>query len=478
MSARAGILVTGTEVLGGRVADRNGPWLSDRLRELGVDHAHTIVVGDRRGDMEAALHFLADLGLQVIVTTGGLGPTADDLTAEVIGAFQGRDLVLDEPLEARIGVILARNSRRWRDIDPEALRASNRKQAMVPEGATILEPVGTAPGLVVPSAAGDGPTVVVLPGPPGELQAMWPAAVATAAFRAATAGATTYRQRMLRLFGIPESEIAETLRVAEQAHGLDGLEVTTCLRRGEVEVVTRYEPAAQPAYAALEAVVRERHADTLFSDDGSSVDEQVAALLRERGWTIATAESCTGGLLAGRLSDLAGSSDYVAGGLVVYANQAKVALAGVDPALIERVGAVSVEVAEALADGARNRVGADVGVGVTGVAGPGGGSEHKPVGHVCFSVAGPGGARLTHATTMPGGRGEVRDRSTTVAMHLVRRLLREAGGVGGAGGGPPGAAAPRGFGGEPAGSGSAGRGSAAGGPGGDGSALGPGRSAP
>jgi nicotinamide-nucleotide amidase len=443
MSVRAGILVTGTEVLGGRVADLNGPWLSDRLRELGVDHAHTIVVGDRRADMEAALGFLRDVGVELIVTTGGLGPTADDLTAEVVGAFQRRELVLDEPLERRIGVILARNRRRWRDVDPEALRASNRKQAMVPDGATVLEPVGTAPGLVVPPHGGDEPTVVVLPGPPSELQAIWPAAVATPAFRAATAGATAYHQRMLRLFGIPESEIAETLRVAEAAHGLDGLEVTTCLRRGELEVVTRYEPGAEPAYAALEAIVRERHRDTLFSDDGSSVDEQVAALLRARGWTIATAESCTGGLLAGRLTDLAGSSDYVAGGLVVYANEAKVALAGVDASLIERVGAVSVEVAEALADGARARVGADVGVGITGVAGPGGGSERKPVGHVCFSVAGPDGARLTHATTMPGGRAEVRDRSTTVAMHLVRRLL---GGHGAAGeaGDPRAVAAPTG----------------------------------
>jgi nicotinamide-nucleotide amidase len=432
VSARAGIVVTGTEVLSGRVSDRNGPWLSDRLRELGVDHAHTIVVGDRREDMEDALRFLRDLGLGLIVTSGGLGPTADDLTAEVVAAFQGRELVLDEPLEARIGEILARNSRRWRNVDAEALRASNRKQALVPAGATVLDPVGTAPGLVVPPATGDGPTVVVLPGPPGELQAMWPAAAATGAFSAAIADATAFRQRMLRLFGIPESEIAETLRAADAAHGLDGLEITTCLRRGEVEVVTRYEPAAEPAYDAFVETVRERHAGTLFSEDGSSVDAQVAGLLLERGWTIATAESCTGGLLAGRLTDLAGSSAYVLGGLVVYANSAKEALAGVPAELIERVGAVSPEVADALADGARERLGADVGVGITGVAGPGGGTERKPVGMVCFSVAGPGGARLAHVATMPGGRAEIRDRSTTIAMHLVRRLLRGEGALPGA----------------------------------------------
>jgi nicotinamide-nucleotide amidase len=427
MSARAGIVVTGTEVLSGRVSDRNGPWLSDRLRELGVDHAYTVVVGDRAEDMDRALAFLASIGVDLIVTSGGLGPTADDLTAEVVGAFQGRRMVLDDALEAHIGEILDRYLSRWPGLDPEAVRASNRKQAVVPEGATILDPVGTAPGLVVPPAsANGGPTVLVLPGPPRELQEMWPAATAADTFALAIAGATTYRQHTLRLYGIPESEIAETQRAAEAAGpGLDGLEITTCLRRGELEVVTRYEPSAETAYQAFEAVVRERHADTLFSTDGSTIDEQVAGLLRSRGWTIATAESCTGGLLAGRLTDLAGSSDYVLGGLVVYSNEAKTALAGVPADLVARVGAVSVEVAEALADGARARVVADVGVGITGVAGPGGGTETKPVGLVCFSVAGPDGRRITRSTRLPGGRGDVRDRSTTVAMHLIRRLLRD-----------------------------------------------------
>jgi nicotinamide-nucleotide amidase len=290
----------------------------------------------------------------------------------------------------------------------------------------VLEPVGTAPGVVV-SPVGDPPahkpTIVVLPGPPRELQGMWPAAVATDAFARAVAGAVELRQEVLRMFGIPESEIAETLRVADDAHGLEGLEITTCLRRGEIEVVTRFAPDAAPTYDAFAATVAARHADTLFSTDGSTIDEQVATLLLDRGLTIATAESCTGGLLAGRLTDRAGSSAYVLGGLVVYSNAAKADLAGVDPALIERVGAVSTEVAEALADGARARLGADVGVGITGVAGPGGGTEAKPVGHVCFSVAGPDGARRTRAVQLPGGRADVRDRSTVVALHLVRRLL-------------------------------------------------------
>jgi nicotinamide-nucleotide amidase len=421
VTVRAGIVVTGTEVLTGRVSDRNGPWLSERLRELGIEHSYTVVVGDRREDMDEALRFLAARGVDLVLTSGGLGPTADDLTAEVVGAFAGRPMVLDEALEERIAEILKPLMSRWPDLDPDAIRASNRKQAIVPEGATILDPVGTAPGLVVP--VDGGPTVVVLPGPPRELHALWPAAVATDAFRAAASGAVELRQQTLRLFGIPESEIAETLRVAEDAHGLDGLEITTCLRRGEVEVVTRFSPDAAPVYEQFVATVRERHDRTLFSEDGRTVDEQVADTLRSRGWTIATAESCTGGLLAGRLTELAGSSEYVLGGLVVYSNEAKTTLAGVDPELIARVGAVSVEVAEALADGARERVGADVGVGITGIAGPGGGTPDKPVGLVCFSVAGPDGSRITRSTNLPGGRADIRDRSTTVAMHLVRRLL-------------------------------------------------------
>ncbi len=422
MSARAGVVVTGTEVLTGIIGDRNGPWLSERLREVGVDHAHTAIVGDRPEDVRAALDFFAQQGMDLVVTSGGLGPTEDDLTARVVADFAGRRFVLDDALEGRIAVILERLTKRWPDLDMDAIRAGNRKQAHVPEGAEILEPVGTAPGFVV---AADGPTVVVLPGPPRELQPMWEAAAATEGFRAAVAGATEYRSRMMRLFGIPESEIAETLRVARaEGVALDALEVTTCLRRGEIEIATRYEPPQEAVYEAFTGIVRARHADTLFSEDGTTIDEQVAALLRERESTIAVAESCTGGLMAARLTDLAGSSDYFMGGLVVYSDEAKVALAGVDPSLVARVGAVSTEVAEALADGAHERLHADVGVGITGVAGPGGGTEEKPVGTVCFSVVDSGsGRRLTRRVQLPGARADVRDRSTAVALHMVRRVV-------------------------------------------------------
>jgi len=423
MAARAGIVVTGTEVLTGRVTDRNGPWLSDRLMELGVDLAHITICGDRPEDMEAQLRFLEAQGVDLIVTSGGLGPTADDLTLEVVAGFTGRGLALDADLEGRIADILEPLMKRWPNLDRDAVREANRKQALVPEGATVIEPAGTAPGMVVPPRNG-GPTVVVLPGPPRELHAMWREATGAESFRAALGDVHDYEQSMLRLFGIPESEIALTLREAEnRIEGLDDLEITTCLRRGEVEVVVRWEPRAEDAWRALAGLVAERHSDTLFSTDGSSVDEQVAQLLAGR--TMAVAESCTGGLMAARLSERPGASEYFAGGVVSYADAAKVEQLGVDTELIERHGAVSPEVADAMALGALERFAADTSIAITGVAGPGGGTEEKPVGTVCWCARRSDGAVLARNTHMPGDRAEIRDRSTTVGMHMLRRLLRD-----------------------------------------------------
>lgn len=418
MGVRAGILVTGTEVLTGRVADRNGPWVADRLLELGVELAHITICGDRPADIGAQLRFLRDEGVDLIVTTGGLGPTADDMTVATVAGFCRRDLVLDTAMETRIAAIVEKWMARFPDMDLQAVQAANRKQAMVPDGAVALDPVGTAPGVVVPGH----PTVVVLPGPPKELQAMWPAAIATDAVQQAIAARTAYRQDTVRMFGVAESGLADTLRTAEaQITGFDGLEITTCLRRGELEMVTRYEPSAADAYRALMDLVRDRHGAAVFSEDGSTVDDQVAQLLADR--RIATAESCTAGMLAARLTDRAGSSAYVAGGVVAYANEAKVDLLGVDPALIAEHGAVSGEVAEAMAAGALNRFGADTAVAITGVAGPGGGTPDKPVGTVWFCVALTGGPAVIRCVRVPGERADVRERSTTVAMHLLRRAL-------------------------------------------------------
>lgn len=418
MSARAGIVVTGTEVLTGRVQDRNGPWLADRLLELGVELAHITICGDRPSDIEAQLRFLANEGVDLIVTSGGLGPTADDMTVATVARFCRRELVLDSDLEQTIADILRRLVGRREGVDFEAVLAANRKQAMVPAGAQVLGPVGTAPGVVVPGT----PTVVVLPGPPRELQPMWAKAAATQAVLEAIAARTQYEQNTVRMFGLPESNLAETLRDGElQIPDFDRLEITTCLRRGELEIVTRYEPDAAPVYAELVALLQERHRDQVFSTDGALVDDQVAGLLAGR--TIATAESCTAGMVAARLTDRAGSSAYVAGGVVSYSNEAKMNLLGVSPHLLAEHGAVSEPVAEAMAAGALERFGADTAVAISGIAGPGGGTPEKPVGTVCFSVRLADGDTLTRTLLLPGDRSDVRERSTTVAMHLLRRLL-------------------------------------------------------
>ncbi|MGY1663649.1 competence/damage-inducible protein A [Geodermatophilus sp. SYSU D00705] len=417
MGASAGIVVTGTEVLTGRVSDRNGPWLAEQLRLLGVDVGTVLVVGDRPDDLRAALRFLS--GADLVITTGGLGPTADDLTAEIVGEVQGRPVELDPEVERHVAAIVEglMNGRGFR-ADPEATAAGVRKQAMVPSGATVLPPVGTAPGLVVPPAEGrGGPPVVVLPGPPAELQGMWPAALADERVQRALAGRSELRQETVRLWGTLESQLAATLR----EHEFPDLEITTCLREGELEIVTRFGPDAQPAYDRLVDVVRAAHGEHLFST-GPTVDDLVAGALGDRGLTVATAESCTSGLLVARLTERPGSSAWVLGGVASYANSAKEALVGVPAEMLEQHGAVSTQVAAALAEGARERFGADVGIGITGIAGPGGGAPDKPVGTVHLCAVGPDG-RQPRSVVLPGSRSAVRQRSVTLAMHMLRQLL-------------------------------------------------------
>ena len=422
MGTRAGIVVTGTEVLTGRVVDRNGPWLAEQFRVIGVDIASVIVVGDRREDLHDALTFLAGTGVDLIVTSGGLGPTADDLSAEVVGAFQGRAPVLDAVLEEHIAGIAARliAARGWR-LDPGATAAATRKQALVPAGAHVLAPVGTAPGLVVAVADGrGGPPVLVLPGPPRELQGMWSAALADPIVQTALSGREQLHQCTIRLWGTAESDAAATLRELEGRLG--GLEITTCQHDGELEIVTRYGPGAQSVYEHLDSAIRTAHGASVFAPDGRTVDEVVADELLARKLTVATAESCTAGLLAARLTDRPGSSAYVLGGVVTYSNAAKRNLAGVPEELIDSVGAVSAEVARAMAEGARARLTADIGVGITGIAGPGGGSPDKPVGlvHLC---AVDQQTVIARRITVPGSRADVRSRSVMVAMHMIRELL-------------------------------------------------------
>jgi len=426
---RSGIVVTGTELISGLRQDRNGPWLARRLRALGAEPAQIIQVADDPEEIGRALGFLEDAGAELIVTSGGLGPTADDLTVAVVAERQGRSLRLDEPLAEQIAAIVEPLRRRYPGLDAAALAAGTRKQATVPEGATVLAPVGTAPGLIVPSTRKRAPLVLVLPGPPRELQPMFESALASEPLRSLLAGASPRREGTLLLFGIPESEIAQTLRLAsDQGLDLSALEITTCLHRGEIEVTCAYAPAAEDDYRRLVAFIAERHPRELFSSDGRSIEAIVAELLLARGDAIAIAESCTGGLLGARLTELPGSSRYFRGGLIVYSNAAKEALAGVPAELIARHGAVSQEVARALAAGAARALGAQVGVGITGIAGPDGGSVEKPVGLVWISVHLSSGLQggLTRSVNLPGSRTDVRERATTVALHMVRSALLRA----------------------------------------------------
>lgn len=418
-------MVTGTEVITGRIADANGPWISERLAELGVEVAHIVVVADRPDDLEHALRFLAAEDMDLIVTSGGLGPTADDLTAEIVGRFAGRPLLLDEDMEAKIREILRRFARnRSFRFDEEAVMASNRKQALVPEGAVALDPIGTAPGLVVP--AGER-VVIVMPGPPRELRPMWPRVLETEPVRAVLARATPLHGLTMRMFGVPESEIAKSLREIEDDDGVDveAVEVTTCLRRGEIEIDVRWRDDTEATAMAVRDGLRRRHERATFSLDGETIDEQVAKLLRGR--RLGLAESCSGGLLAARITNVPGSSDYFAGSAVTYSYEAKEELLGVPKALLEEFGAVSPQVAEAMAKGALERFGADVAVSITGIAGPGGGTAEKPVGYVCFDARLADGTAIAVDRVIPGDRADIRERSGLVAMHLLRRLLGDGG---------------------------------------------------
>ncbi|MBY6682335.1 competence/damage-inducible protein A [Rhodococcus sp. BP-316] len=426
MAVRAGVVVTGSEVLAGRVSDRNGPWVARQLLQMGVDVAHLTVCGDRPADLTAQVQFLADQHVDLIITTGGLGPTADDLTVDTVAALYGREMHLDVELEGRITAIVERwRSRLGSVADSEPLRAGVRKQAMVPAGAQSISPTGTAPGVAMADDSGTLPTVLILPGPPSELQSMWPEAIESAPVAAVLARRTAVTEDTIRAYGLSEADLAATLRTAESSiAGFGDLAITTCLSRGELEMVTRYEESAAAAYADVLTLIEKHHGAQIFSTDGSTIDDIVAT--RSGGRRIATAESCTGGMIAARLTDRAGSSAYVVGGLVSYANEVKIGSLDVPATMIEEHGAVSEPVAARMAEGALHRVGADVAVSTSGVAGPGGGTESKPVGTVCFGIAVAGRPTVTRTLRLPGDRASVRALSVTVAMHMLADALSDA----------------------------------------------------
>lgn len=411
---RAAIVVTGSELVRGERQDRNGPFLAAEMVRLGLEPARIMIVGDRPGDIEGALRDAS--GASLVLVSGGLGPTHDDRTIEMIAQFAGLDLVLDERLEREIEAVSRMVAERLHRPYAE-FEAGVTKQATLPYGALSLGLAGTAPGVVLES---EGRVVVALPGPPRELQRLWPRALESAPVRAVLARVRPSGRVVLRFFGTPESAVAQAL--ADAGGDGDGVEVTICAREFEIHVDLVVEPGGETRAEEIANSLRTALEPYLFGEDERSVAEIVLELCRSQGLSLAVAESCTGGLVASRLTAVPGASDVFAGGVVAYGNEVKVGALGVPLGLIEAHGAVSAEVASAMAHGVRGRLGSDVAVAVTGVAGPAGATPEKPVGLVFVHAVGPEGERSV-LTELPGDRAMVRGRATATALHLVRRLL-------------------------------------------------------
>lgn len=413
---RAAVVVTGSELVRGERTDLNGPFFAQEALSLGLDPARIEIVGDRPEELEDALR--RGLAADICFVSGGLGPTHDDRTVEFVARVTGRALAVDAGLEAQIEGIsrsfAERTKRPYADF-----AAGVTKQATLPDGALCLGLAGTAPGLVVDTGSC---VVVVLPGPPGELRRLWPRALESDPVRRVLARAQPPSRHVLRFFGASESAVASAL--ADAGGDGDGVEATICARDFEIHVDLYAEPGAEGRARELADALRAPLERYVFSEDDRRIEEIVLELCRANGLTLATAESCTGGLVSGRLTSVPGASDVFRGGVVAYSDELKTRLLGVPAEVLAEHGAVSAETAAALAHGTRERLGADVGLAVTGVAGPGGGTAEKPVGLVFLHAAAPGGERALELS-VPGDRQAIRARTAVSALHLVRRLLTQ-----------------------------------------------------
>jgi nicotinamide-nucleotide amidase len=412
---RAVVVVTGSELVRGERTDRNGPYLAAEALSHGLEPARITIVGDAPAELEAVLR--EGLEADACLVSGGLGPTHDDRTVELVARAAGLELVVDETLEREIeGIsrtVADRLRRPYADFAPGVT-----KQATRPSSAVSIGLAGTAPGLVF--RAPTGCVVVVLPGPPGELRRLWPNALASEPMRELLARARAPGRRVLRLFGVSESAVARAL---EEAGGDgEGVETTICAREFEIHIDLVVEPGAEARADAVEGGLADRLEQWLFARDERRVEELVLSLAGARGLRLATAESCTGGMIASRLTDVPGASASFVGSVVAYADGVKRSGLDVAEELLARHGAVSAEVAAAMAEGVRRRLDADVAVAVTGVAGPDGGTAEKPVGRVYIHAAGPDGS-LTRMLDLPGERQQIRVRATVTALHLLRALL-------------------------------------------------------
>ncbi len=414
---RAVVVVTGSELVRGDRGDRNGPFLAAQALAHGLEPARITIVGDAPEELEAVLG--EGLEADACLVSGGLGPTHDDRTVEFVARAAGLELVVDEELEREIESISRSVAERLRrpygDFAPGVT-----KQATRPSSAVSIGLAGTAPGLVL--QAPTGCVVVVLPGPPGELRRLWPNALASEPMRELLERTRPPGRRVLRLFGVSESAVARAL---EEAGGDGhGVEATICAREFEIHIDLVVDPGAEEQGDALETALTERLEQWLFARDERRIEELVLSLAGARRLRLATAESCTGGMVAARLTAVPGSSESFVGGVVAYADDVKRSELGVPEELLAEHGAVSAEVAAAMAEGARRRLGADLAVAVTGVAGPGGGTAEKPVGRVHLHAAGPDGS-LARMLDLPGEREQIRVRATVTALHLLRALLTE-----------------------------------------------------
>jgi nicotinamide-nucleotide amidase len=407
----AEIIAIGSELLAPDRTDTNSLWLTEKLNSIGIEVKLKTIVGDDDARLEEAIKD-ATRRSKVVITTGGLGPTEDDITRKVAARALGRRLLLDESILAD----LRERFRAWGHVMPER----NSRQAMVIERAEVLpNPNGSAPGLFVEH---EGVAIVLLPGPPREMRPMFENHVQPRLV--GMAGSVKVVRRLLRVAGLGESAVDE--KIAPIYTQYENPQTTILFNQSEIEIhLTARGRTVGEAEALLDRLsgqLEERLGNAVFSFAGEKMEEVVGLKLTLGGYTLAVAESCTGGLIAQRLTDVPGSSKYFIEGVVAYANDAKTRALGVEPVLLLEHGAVSAPVAEAMAAGIRNRARTDFGLSITGIAGPGGGTEEKPVGLVFIALAGE--AHTEHRRMIiPGDRNLIRWRASQAALDLLRRRL-------------------------------------------------------
>ncbi len=405
---KAEIIAVGSELLTPDRMDTNSLFLTEELNKLGIEVVRKSIVGDNRDTLSAAFQEALQR-VELVIASGGLGPTEDDLTRETVADLLGRKLQVNE-------LLLHSIEGRFRALGRE-MPAVNVRQAMVPEGAEVLEnPRGSAPGLWIEDA---GRIIALLPGPPRELKPMFQEQILPRLERRGSSIRMFHRE--LRVAGMGESALEQRIKPIYTRYA--DVNTTILAAPGEIQIHLRlWTEDAAHAQKTLDEIAQSfglALMDRIFSQDGSSLEEVVARILTMNSATISAAESCTGGLLAQRLTSIAGSSSYFLGGVVCYSNELKTAWADVPPEIIKTKGAVSSEVAIALADGIRRRTGSTLGVGITGIAGPGGGSEEKPVGTVHVAISHAGGVK-ERGVRFPGDREAIRWHAAQLALDMVR----------------------------------------------------------